>query len=715
MEQAMKHAITGTIGVLTALLLLPLLLFFAFMEGGPPSDRARARDLRREQRRRDSEGPFTREQIAPSRWTLFSILALGLGILALDLPARAQDLYVEFENIAAGTTDAAINMGTISHTNGNAVTFAWTGSAGKVSVENGGMNYGLLRPVTVGGISYTNSAFTKHLLCKSDNTVSLQQMFTWTFAASTRKASFGFFLTISNFTGLGSTYSIGGLYQGNAYSIANVRNDSPLVIQNEGFTSPYGEDITIQNNVPIWVTGFWDSANATANNRSRMYFYNATNWTLIGFSIDSFAVQNDKMTDFEMGIQDAHTKDAGTAYRIGAMLVYTNVAAPVWPGNNLQIPTNSSSTAVTTAIAAAANGDFIVLPATNQTWTSGVTLNKDSVWLSGLAGMPGSILTKGTNSTVIKADGVFDALTVSGDFNTVTNFQITGDGSNDEATGIVNTGAHNRYSWLFIQEMAVGFYAKNSGLLDSSLILNCEHSTRNIFGDAYYNTWNPLPLDSTNAFVYEDDTWKWTSGKNTTGPSPFMSSQQGQAFMVRHSYFEIAQAGTTAEPAIDYHGDWDPGSDAVYRPGAMLQIYSNVFNFPNDAPSAHGAKFVDVRGGPFTMIYSNQILGGNYAANDGIVYREEHMFDDSTPYTLTNAFNFNNSQPNGNMPVNNPLENGGQVFAGREYTNVAPAVLVQLAYPHPMRGIAAPPPPSTMIPVFVGPGRNNGSPFISRP
>lgn len=92
------------------------------------------------------------------------------------------------------------------------------------------------------------------------------------------------------------------------------------------------------------------------------------------------------------------------------------------------------------------------------------------------------------------------------------------------------------------------------------------------------------------------------------------------------------------------------------------------------------------------------------------------MFDDATPYTLTNAFNFRNTQPNGNMPVNNPLENGGQVFAGREYTNVAPAVLVQLSYPHPLRNEPAPPPGiiNSCCGASIGAGRVRGV-IVSRP
>lgn len=91
--------------------------------------------LRDPRRRGDSKLPVK---------TLLPLIAL----LAFCAAGSAQELFVTFEDVPAGTTDSAINMGTISKTNGSAVTFSWSGSAGRVSVENWNGSFGLLRPVT---------------------------------------------------------------------------------------------------------------------------------------------------------------------------------------------------------------------------------------------------------------------------------------------------------------------------------------------------------------------------------------------------------------------------------------------------------------------------------------------------------------------------------------------------------------------------------------
>lgn len=610
-------------------------------------------------------------------------------IVACAARLSGQDLYVNFEDVAAGTTDSAINMGTISHTNGNAVTFAWSGSAGKVSVENGGLNMGLLSPITVGGTSYTNSAFTKHLLCKSDNTVSSQQMFTWTLAAATRKASFGFFITISNYTGLGSFYTVGGLLNGTDYTVLSIVNNSPPYFQNEGSTAPYGENINVPNNTLIWVSGSWDSAQASANDRSRMYLYNATNWTLIGFSIDPFVTLNRTVKDLSWGIQDAHSKDAGTVYRLGPLILFTNQAGPVWPGGNLQIPTNSSSAGLVQAIAASSAGGTIILPATNQTWTSGVTLNKDRIVISGLAGRPGSILAGGTNSTVITADGAIDALTVSGSLCTISNFQMRGDLVNDEAEFFHNTGAYNRYSRLLLREAEVGLYAEQAGLMDNCVSVDCNFMSRNIWGNSFYDSLYPLAWDSTNYFVYEDSSFYWTSGKNTTGSRPMMSSQQGDAWVVRRCFFELNNSSTDPAPMFDFHGD----SPGLGRPGVALQIYSNYFSIL--AGSVSGQKFVDVRG-TRSLIYSNRVVGATYDSGQGIYYREEDV-GSSPNYIVNNSYVWENKHGvSGTTAM--PINDDANIAAGVDYFTTALSPLVEIEYPHPLRNESLPAPPPYVSP-----------------
>lgn len=607
-----------------------------------------------------------------------------ISIFLLYTPSiKSQDLMISFDMAEAGQTDSSINMGQISRTNGSAVSFSWSGSAGKVSVENGGLGMVFHRPVTIGGTTYEDTSFSKHLLCKADDTVSTPQRFTWTFAAS-RKASYGYFITISNFTGTGSFYGAGGLETGTDYQILSIVNNNPPYIQNEGFNSPYGENINIANNLLIWVTGIWDSAQANAANRSRMYFYNATNMALIGFSIDQNITQNATVNTFKYGIHDAHAKDPGTSYRLGPVLVWTNgTKFPVWPGgSDLHSPTNFSPAGVSDALTKASDGDSIILPATNSTWTSGVTVSGNNLNIYGLIS---------SNSTTILADGVFTAFTISGNLNTVSNLHIYGDGSNDEADGFLLTGDHNWLSRIMLRELNVAIYARAPGLISDSSISDSWRAARIIFDADFYDSNYPLALNSTNVWVIEDCNLSWTSAKNQVSSQTFISSQVGQSWIVRHCDLIFDKTGADVAPMFDYHGD----SSGLSRPGVIAQIYKN--NITISASGISGQKFADLRGSR-SMVYSNIVTGAQYDSGKGVVLRKDSISGTSS-WLVNNTYVWENYDGvSGTHAMAVTAENG--LSDGVEFFTSIPSPLVQLAYPHPIRSSGSQSP----ITVLIGEG-----------
>lgn len=595
--------------------------------------------------------------------------------------ASAQDLFVNFENIAAGTTDSSINIGSASKTNGSAVTFAYTGSAGKVSVEDWNGSFGLIRPVTVAGVSYTNSAPTKILQVKADNTVSTIQQFEWTFAAS-RKVSCGFLLVVSNFTGLGSFYNPAGIDGGASFSYASLFNNNPPTLQAET-NSNVGASINIANNLPIWCTGLWDSANG----KTIWDYYNLTNGVFLGRSTGATA-NNATVNKFFWGIADAHTKDAGTVYRMNNLILYTNGTVwPVWPGSALQMPTNLTPTAVTAALAASSAGDHVVLPATNATWTSGVTVSQDSRVIRGLTG---------TNGTVITADGVFTAFDVSGSFNTISNLQIRGDLSNDEADGILVEGGFTHLSNLLLRELNVGVYFTAPGLIHHSQIEDCWRSHRVIMGSAFYDSFYPQAWDSTNVACMEDNVYRWTTAKNQTGNQAFFSSQVGQAWIFRHNTITVTNASLTAAPFFDYHGD----SSGLSRPGVSAQLYANRV-YVSDAASVSGNKFIDIRGSRASC-YSNLVYGVTYDADKGVVLRKDSI-SGTTSWLVNNSYvfeNYDGATATHAMAVT--PENG--LSDGVEFSTTKPVPLVQLSYPHPLLS-AAGSGTGPQVPAVIAPGK----------
>lgn len=606
----------------------------------------------------------------------------------------AQDLFVTFEDVAAGTTDSAINIGTISKTNGTAVAFSWTGSAGKVSVENGGLNMSLLSPVTVGGNTYDGTA-TKHLLCKSDDTVSSHQKFTFTFAAS-RKISVGWACAISNFTGLGSFYNLGALESGGTYSVLSLINNNPPTMQAET-NSDVGTSINVPNNCPLWVTCLWDSA----NRKTIWDFYNLTNGVLLGRSTGATAL-NATISTFTWGITDAHSKDAGTVYRMANAILYTNGTQwPVWPGGSLHFPTNLTPTGVTAAIAASSEGDTILLPATNATWTSGVTVSGNSRTIAAIQSQAG----QGTNTTVITADGGFTAFTLSGSYNKLSNVQIKGDGTTDEADGVLVTGPHNRIEGCWLRELNVAIYWQDFGLCDGTVIDDCWKVGRVIFPSSYYATYYPLSPDSTNRVVYEDFVWNWTSAKNQTGSQNLISSQVAQALTLRHGTIVLNNASTDPAPVIDFHGD-DQGS-GIPVPGVDLEVYKVTMNVL--AGSVSGQKWVDIRGSR-ARVYSNTVTGASYDASQGIYLREERP-SDSPNYLVNNTYIWENYDGVSGTDAF-PITDDANITAGVDYFTTALSPLVQLAYPHPWRSEAGAPSIPT-IPATIGFGR--GGVFILSP
>jgi hypothetical protein len=626
---------------------------------------------------------------------------LSLLFVATSAMAADPDLYVDFENVAAGTLASASIMGAISRTNGNAVTFSFLGTANKMSVESGDPgSQGLLRPVKVSGVPYTNSAPTRHLLVKADNTVNSNQQFDWKFAAS-RKVSIGFSITLSNFTGLGSFYNPIGIDGGSVFAYLSLINNNPPTMQAETNSSP-STRINVFNNRAIWVTALFDSA----NNRCIFDFYNQTNMAFIGRSGGAIPL-NSTVSDIFYGMPEGHAKDAGTVYRLGSLILYTNGNVwPVWPGSNLQMPTNFTTAGIQAAHNACSDGDYLLFPRTNGTSTGPITISKSNLVISSM----NPVASAATNETIILVDNGSTAFTnfmFTGMLNTTSNLTITGDGSNDEVDAIHNRGYYNRYSHVWIKECDIGFFAEAPGLWDNGVISDCHYWARNIFGSSFYDTNNPIAWNSTNFFVYEDSSFYWTSAKNASGSQPGMSSQEGQAFVVRHCYFELNKASTSVQPFMDYHGDNPPGTNEFYRPGTGLQIYSNYIK-DVIGTSISGSKFADIRGGA-SLIYSNRWVGSSFASGDGIVYREEFPFPtDLSPYIVTNSYvwqNYHGTLGTTAMPINDDAN----LTDGIDYFSSALVPLTPIPYPHPQRNETIVPPPgfpTFPIPAFLGPGRS---------
>ncbi len=597
-----------------------------------------------------------------------SILALFFLLLGLVcLHSQSPDLYVTLQGFSDGdniNTEAA--MALMSKTNGSAVIFVMHATAAPHRIVTAN-SPGLIRPITVNGISYTNPIVTREWEVSADDGINTNYL-AWQHASS-RKVSVGMEITLTNWTSAGNFYNPFGLDGGSTYAYLSVIDNNPVTMQAET-NSNNGAAINIPQNTKIWVTALFDSANS----KTVYHFYNRTNMVLLGVSSGAITL-NSTINQLRVGIADSHTKTAGTKYRIGNIILYTNGGVfPVWPGSALQVATNLTREGVGAAITNSTDGDSIILPATTATWTTELTVAKNALNIAGIS--PNG---QGTNETIITGDNganIFNVLKFTGNFNTLSNLFITGDGINDEVTAIRNDGSYNRFAYLRITEVSVALYSTMPGLMDNCVVMDVWKLLRAIPGNSFYNSNYPLAWDSTNqTAVIEDTLFYWTSAKNQTGSQNIVSSQNGQALVVRHSYFELQNASTDPAPVFDYHGD----SPGLGRPGTSMQVYSNYIRVLSGSLS--GQKFVDVRGSR-SLIYSNVVFGASYDADQGIFYREEDI--SAIPnYLVNNSYAWQNYHgPSGNLVM--PVTDDDNAIENVDYF-LTPLGGERIPYPHPLR------------------------------
>lgn len=624
-------------------------------------------------------------------------MRLASIILFACISAFGQDLYVNFEDVAAGTPASLSVMGTISHTNGNAVTFSYVGTSTGISIENQTSFPGLLRPVTVAGVPYTNTNPTKALYVRPDvgGDGNLQKLM-WTYAPS-RKVSCGFSVTMTNFGSAATDYyNCGGYESGATYGVVSMVADGSVpYIQSETIAGT-GAHVLIGGNgistLTIWVTTLWDSANS----KYICAFYNQTNMALMGFSTMPTTL-NATVNTMGFGSTGAHTFAAGENFWLNNLILYTNGTVwPVWPGNNLQCPTNATDTAVTAAIALASAGDQVVLPATNLTWNSGVTVNKQLV-IRGL----------GLNKTncLLNVGNAVTAWTLSGNFITISNLYNKGTkpavSGNYQNTGFDIVGQNNRVCYTRTDQMQIGLYDRQWGCADHNMWLD-NTKFRSIWSGGTMNeatvfgTYYPQSFASTNSWHWEADQFWITPDCNTngTGGIGYFSSQQSASWTFRHCSLVISNSSILFAPLFDMHGD--DSSGGLPRPAMQCQIYDNDFYFLLYANNFAG-KFADMRG-THSAIYNNRIWQiSNPTFDHEIAYREERPTD-FLNYLVYDSYAFNNRR-GASATTAMTITDDTNITAGVDYFLTEPGLYAP--DPHQLRNESVVYSP----PVSIGPPR----------
>jgi hypothetical protein len=260
---------------------------------------------------------------------------------------------------------------------------------------------------------------------------------------------------------------------------------------------------------------------------------------------------------------------------------------------------------VTTAIASAANGDTVSMPAGTATWSSTLTVTK-AITLAG-AGIGQTIIKdnvpRGRSSSVIKwvlqanrpsrMTGIeFQNAASSESFNGA--ILVVGSESDSRTIRIDHCAFTNLFATAIQIEGALGVADHNTfSFVLTGIGIEVKH---NGWGGQNYGdgSWADLPyFGSSKFFFFEDNTFTNTTQVQTGGN---IDSFGGGRYVARHNTFNNALANT--------HGTESGGRQRSVR---AIEIYNNTFHFTFPATGGQ------VRGGTALIhdnVYTGQISSG---------------------------------------------------------------------------------------------------------
>jgi PKD repeat protein len=366
--------------------------------------------------------------------------------------------------------------------------------------------------------------------------------------------------------------------------------------------------------------------------------------------------------------------------------------------------TNTAASAsyadVSAAVAAAADGDTLKIPAGTELWGSTLQVTK------GL-----TLLGAGTNLTRINGSG---ANTVYVALQADKPVRISGIGFNCDyghsailMVGIPLTAFridHCRFQGGYRTVQPSGWCY---GVIDHCAFVDPRIGVGPV-GDGDFAWLRPVQPGTTNCVCIEDCEFWFTSAVNTpppgvsAWPQQLIYHQEATRSIIRHCSFDAT--GYTADSQdfsfIDGHGNqnyYSNNPSADFRGTVLIECYSNVFR------SYQSGRFMYYRGSSL-LVYGNTMTNVATASSFPIVLTEEEGWqtDFFQPLRtvwpaqdqITNSYFWGNTY-NGNLttPYITALNNYSDAIfiqEGRDYWLHAPGVTnvyypyAPLAYPHPL-------------------------------
>jgi len=373
---------------------------------------------------------------------------------------------------------------------------------------------------------------------------------------------------------------------------------------------------------------------------------------------------------------------------------------------------NANLSTVQNAVNGMNDGDTVNVPAGSVTWASTLSITKHL-----------SVIGAGTNSTIVTCNGQAVQIQLSGSgIVRVSGIKFLGPSDNSDCMHIwCATNSRARIDHCWIQNFngsspggGFAFYNGCAGVVDHCTVVDCNRFARTISPTSSTSesstpveewwvrtntAWFPPDFASTNSMVYESNVGIWnTFDSSGSGPNIMFSAQDGGGYVVRHSSFNVnITVNSSAPQFFECHGNQGvPSNPATPRGTYVLNIYSNTFTCTG---LSSGVQFITARAGS-GLLFSNIVTGT--ASSLGIYFHEEDIDPTSSWFTgtiydpITNYWiwgNVCNGTTYDGIPqpgYNTDAYMGNGVY----FSNLVPAQVVTLVYPHPLVTAQDPPLPT---------------------
>lgn len=337
--------------------------------------------------------------------------------------------------------------------------------------------------------------------------------------------------------------------------------------------------------------------------------------------------------------------------------------------------------------AAAASGDRLIVPAGTAEWSSAITIAKQ-IQIYG-AGVGSTIISNTTSHTSGLEEMIF---TITQSNVVVGGFTFKDSGMNFDCAALYFDSGW-KYGRIVVSNRFEGF---NFALKVYSPLLvfsNTFYNVDTIMRNQGYSSLStlsgigtpPFGFNHTNSPVFEDNLvihTNWDRGVATY----YIDTEYPAMYFVRHNTFWQDDDGNDGIDGFDMHGNGNgDGSSILIGP----TIYKNTLTKTSGGVDI---KWLDLRGGGYSLNYSNSITGeqGYNVFRDDPYYGGAHVL-------ITNAFAWANTDASGDGVMDYGDSGGNAPNVNYHLTSTNPAIL---SYPHPWRAA-----------YFGGGGGGGGGPF----